>query len=60
MPNVFIFKVDVDELDDIAANEHVNFVPQFIFYKNGEKLRGFETCIGSYPKRIREMIQMHS
>ncbi|MCR9066797.1 MAG: thioredoxin [Cytophagales bacterium] len=35
---VIFMKVDVDELEDLAAKYDVSAMPTFLFFKNGEKV----------------------
>merc|ERR1711868_35334 len=46
-------KVDVDELEDLAAQQEVKAMPTFSFFKGGKKLESFA---GANKERIRSTI----
>merc|ERR1739848_4794 len=46
-------KVDVDELEDLAAQQEVKAMPTFSFFKGGKKLESFA---GANKDRIRSTI----
>eukprot|EP00694_Reclinomonas_americana_P005012 EC793542.1.p1 GENE.EC793542.1~~EC793542.1.p1 ORF type:complete len:104 (+),score=46.93 EC793542.1:56-367(+) len=50
------FKVDVDQLEDLAAAQGVTGMPTFIFYKNGSKV---ETLIGANEASLTAAIAKH-
>ena len=52
-----IFKVDVDEAEEIAGKEGIQAMPTFIFYKNGKRLEDFA---GADQDRIRSTIAKHT
>lgn len=43
----YVYKVDIDQSPDIAANYRVNSVPTLILFKNGEPVK---KSIGAVPK----------
>lgn len=47
--NVKFFKVDVDQLSEVAAENGISAMPTFLFFKNGEKV---ETVRGANPPAI--------
>jgi len=49
-----VFKVDVDEADDVAMQEKISCMPTFIFYKNQKKVAEFS---GADPKALRSKIE---
>ncbi|KAJ5939309.1 hypothetical protein N7466_002443 [Penicillium verhagenii] len=51
--HVKFYKVDVDELSDVAADNGVSAMPTFLFYKNGELL---ETVRGANPPAIQKAV----
>merc|ERR1712149_70146 len=51
---VVFLKVDVDELEDLAAAQEVKAMPTFAFFKGGKKLESFA---GANEARIRETIE---
>merc|ERR1712227_149908 len=53
---VVFLKIDVDELDDLAAKQEVKAMPTFSFFKNGQKLESFA---GANEQKIRETIEKH-
>merc|ERR1712243_22919 len=53
---VTFLKVDVDELEDLAAKQEVKAMPTFSFFKNGQKLESFA---GANEARIRQTIEKH-
>merc|ERR1712189_168618 len=53
---VVFLKVDVDELEDLAAAQEVKAMPTFSFFKGGKKLESFA---GANEQRIRETIEKH-
>ncbi|KAJ5433187.1 Thioredoxin [Penicillium daleae] len=46
--SVKFYKVDVDELSDVAANNGISAMPTFLFYKDGQK-RDDLTVRGANP-----------
>ena len=49
----------MDEFETITDEERVRFLPAFLFYKNGQKLQGYERTIGPDQQRIQEFIGTH-
>ncbi|KAJ5098349.1 hypothetical protein N7532_005350 [Penicillium argentinense] len=48
------FKVDVDKLGEVAAENSISAMPTFLFFKGGEKI---ETVRGANPPAIQAGIQ---
>ncbi|KAJ5690353.1 Thioredoxin [Penicillium macrosclerotiorum] len=53
--NVKFYKVDVDQLAGVAADNGISAMPTFLFFKNGEKV---ETVRGANPPAIQAGIQL--
>merc|ERR1711970_1230989 len=51
---VLFLKVDVDECEDVAAENEISCMPTFIFFKNGAKVDQFS---GADMGKIKEKIQ---
>ena len=51
-----VAKVNVDELGEVSAEQGIECMPTFIFYKNGKKVDKVE---GADEKSVREMILKH-
>jgi thioredoxin 1 len=49
-------KVDVDELDDVAARAGISAMPTFQFYKGGKKV---DELLGADPNRLEALIKKH-
>lgn len=47
--NVKFYKVDVDEVQEVAAENGISAMPTFLFFKNGEKI---DTVRGAAPPAI--------
>ena len=47
--NVVFIKVDVDEVEEVAAEYNISCMPTFLFLKNGSKVQRFfhlnQNCI---------------
>lgn len=57
MPEIKIFKVDIDEDPDLATDYDVMSVPTLILFKKGEKV---STCVGAASKaRLIDWIKSH-
>jgi thioredoxin 1 len=41
IPNVAFFKLDVDDVPDVAAELGIRSMPTFLFYENAEKVSEF-------------------
>ncbi|CAL5870610.1 uncharacterized protein PFLUO_LOCUS4849 [Penicillium psychrofluorescens] len=52
--NVKFFKVDVDEVSEVAAENGISAMPTFLFLKGGEKI---ETVRGANPPAIQAGLQ---
>jgi thioredoxin 1 len=50
------FQVDVDELEDLAAEQEVKAMPTFSFFKGGKKLESFA---GANKDKIKATIEKH-
>ena len=53
---LIVAKVNVDELSEVSANQGIECMPTFIFYKNGTKVDKVE---GADEKSVRDMILKH-
>ncbi|XP_072010411.1 uncharacterized protein [Engystomops pustulosus] len=53
-PGVVLYKVDVDEASDIAAEYGIRAMPTFHFYKDGNKVD--ELC-GAIPSKLESLVQ---
>eukprot|EP00276_Gloeochaete_wittrockiana_P004135 CAMPEP_0184660550 /NCGR_PEP_ID=MMETSP0308-20130426/34361_1 /TAXON_ID=38269 /ORGANISM="Gloeochaete witrockiana, Strain SAG 46.84" /LENGTH=102 /DNA_ID=CAMNT_0027101219 /DNA_START=62 /DNA_END=370 /DNA_ORIENTATION=- len=53
-PGVTFLKVDVDELEETAANENVSAMPTFVFYKDGKRVK---EIVGSRAPAIEEALR---
>jgi len=54
--DVLFFKVDVDEVADLAEHLGINSMPTFQFWKSGQKLKKAEFS-GANEKKLRKLIQ---
>ncbi|KAK3606139.1 hypothetical protein CHS0354_010769 [Potamilus streckersoni] len=52
--DAIFLKVDVDEVEDVAANCGISAMPTFQFYKNGKKVN---ELVGANETKLREMIE---
>jgi thioredoxin 1 len=50
------YKVDVDEVSDVAQELGIRAMPTFLFFKNGEKV---EEVVGANPAAILNSIKKH-
>jgi thioredoxin 1 len=55
--DVSFYKVDVDELNDIAAEHSIRAMPTFLFFKGGEKVG---EVVGANPKAIEAAIEKYN
>ncbi|KAL5246895.1 hypothetical protein ACHWQZ_G018938 [Mnemiopsis leidyi] len=51
--DVTFYKVDVDEVSEVAEQEEIEVMPSFKFYKNGSCV---ETLKGSSEARLKELV----
>jgi len=54
--DVVFLKVDVEELDDLAAEYEINCMPTFIFIKQEKKVTTFS---GANADRLAELVKQH-
>lgn len=54
--NVVFLKVDVDEVQQLAAEQGVSAMPTFFFFKNGSKVH---EVVGASEAKIKEGIAKH-
>lgn len=52
----FIFKVDVDECEDLAIEYNITSMPTFVFMKNGKSVDSFS---GANYDKIKATVQKH-
>jgi thioredoxin-like negative regulator of GroEL len=58
MSNVVFLKVDVDEAEDILAEEYnISGFPTFVFLKNRQKVANL---IGNNAEKLRELVKKHA
>ncbi|KAI9776524.1 MAG: Cytoplasmic thioredoxin isoenzyme 2 [Peltula sp. TS41687] len=55
-PQAKFYKIDVDEVSDVAKELGVTAMPTFYFFKNGTQI---EKVIGANPTAIQQAIQTH-
>ncbi|MCJ1252342.1 Cytoplasmic thioredoxin isoenzyme 2 [Lignoscripta atroalba] len=53
-PSARFYKVDVDEVPDVAQELSVRAMPTFVIFKNGEKV---ETVVGANPAALEAAIK---
>ncbi|KAL1954378.1 hypothetical protein VTO42DRAFT_1244 [Malbranchea cinnamomea] len=56
-PDVAFYKVDVDEVPDVAQELGVRAMPTFIFFKDGQKV---DEVLGAVPPAIEAAVKKHS
>ena len=54
--SLIVAKVNVDELGEVSAEQRIECMPTFIFYKNGKKVDKVE---GADEASVRELIGKH-
>lgn len=54
--DVKFYKVDVDEVPDVAQELGVRAMPTFVLFKNGERV---EEIVGANPKALEAAIVKH-
>jgi len=54
-PEVKFFKVDVDENEELAAEQGISAMPTFHFFRNGQKLE--DVVMGANEGKIKELIK---
>lgn len=55
-PNARFYKLDVDEVPDVAQELGIRAMPTFLLFKNGEKIG---EVVGANPKALEAAIQQH-
>lgn len=55
--NVKFYKVDVDDVAEVAQELGVRAMPTFYFFKNGEKV---EESVGANPSALRNKLQKYA
>ena len=58
-PNVRFYKVDVDEVPEVAQELSVRAMPTFFLFK-GDSKEPIETVVGANPKALETAIQQHA
>jgi thioredoxin 1 len=53
-PNARFFKLDVDEVPDVAQELGIRAMPTFLLFKNGEKVA---EIVGANPKALEAAIK---
>jgi len=54
--NVVFIKVDVDEVEEVAAEYNISCMPTFLFLKNGSKVAEFA---GANEASLRQLVTQH-
>ena len=54
--NARFYKLDVDEVPDVAQELGIRAMPTFLLFKNGEKIG---EVVGANPKALEAAIQQH-
>jgi thioredoxin 1 len=52
--DVVFLKVDVDEVEDLAAEYNISCMPTFMFFKDGKKVEEFS---GASEEKIKEIVE---
>ncbi|KIW01855.1 thioredoxin [Verruconis gallopava] len=55
--NVRFYKIDVDEVPDVAQELGIRAMPTFLLFKDGEKV---EEVVGANPNAIKAAIEKHA
>lgn len=55
-PNARFYKLDVDEVPDVAQELGIRAMPTFILFKDGEKV---QEVVGANPKALETAIRAH-
>lgn len=53
-PNAKFYKIDVDELPDVAQELGIRAMPTFLLFKNGERVG---EIVGANPKALQASIE---
>lgn len=56
-PDVAFYKVDVDEVPDVAQELGIRAMPTFVYFKDGQKV---DEVMGAAPPNIEGAIKKHS
>ncbi|KZF23207.1 thioredoxin [Xylona heveae TC161] len=56
-PNVKFYKIDVDEVSDVAADLSIRAMPTFILFKNGQRVG---EVVGANEKALRAAIEQNA
>lgn len=51
-----VLKVDVDEIEELVGEYHIEVMPTFVFKRHGEHL---DTLAGSNEDKLKELISKH-
>eukprot|EP00013_Stygamoeba_regulata_P023087 CAMPEP_0177649036 /NCGR_PEP_ID=MMETSP0447-20121125/11153_1 /TAXON_ID=0 /ORGANISM="Stygamoeba regulata, Strain BSH-02190019" /LENGTH=105 /DNA_ID=CAMNT_0019151729 /DNA_START=144 /DNA_END=461 /DNA_ORIENTATION=- len=55
-PDVVFIKVDVENVEEAAAEAKVSAMPTFVFYKNGNRI---DDLVGADPNKLEDLIKKH-
>ncbi|KAM0755020.1 thioredoxin [Meredithblackwellia eburnea MCA 4105] len=55
-PNLGFYKVDVDAVEDVAAEVGIKAMPTFKFFKGGEQIG---SVVGADPKKLKDALDLH-
>nr|AAU93947.1 thioredoxin H [Helicosporidium sp. ex Simulium jonesi] len=56
-PDVVFLKVDVDEVEAVAAEHGITAMPTFLFFKDGKQV---DSLTGANQERLRAMLTQHA
>ena len=56
-PDAHFYKLDVDEVPEVAQELNVRAMPTFLLFKDGEKV---EEVVGANPTALETAIKKHS
>lgn len=55
--NIVFAKVDIDDAEEVAAEENIEMVPCFKFYKDGAKIAEIQ---GAHVEKLVKLFKEHS
>lgn len=55
--NIAFYKLDVDEVSDVAASEQISAMPTLVLYKDGKAV---ETIVGANIQKIKSALESNA